>query len=177
MARRRKSPTKSRTRRGANGATIGDLSLTGGAPRGLKRGSGVIAPIPRGQTAQPPERFAPVVGRPPTTKLQQVFPRVLKPVYRRQSIKTLIKVDASKGITQPEEASLPGAAGTLVPGAGGFKGATILREQPQVPPPSGKNRRVIPAPSPTNSAGVRTPFNQAKRAPGSRRGNNKRLGG
>ncbi len=152
-----------------------DLSLSGGTPRGLKASTGVRAPSPRGQTTRAATKAPKVVGRPGVTALKQSFPRVLKPVWARQGIKTLIKKDLSKGLSLPDAETLPGQAGVVNNTSGGYRGARVITQHPAVPARSGRNQRVVKAPSPTSGAGVRSPFNAKTRV--GRKGSNKRFGG
>lgn len=103
-------------------------------------------------------------------------PRFYPPVFRRARVRTLQKVDPSKGITQPEGANLNDRPGILTGDRGGFKGGVAIKHQfPAVPPLGGTNRRVVKAPSPTSGAGVRSPFNAKVKV--GKRGNSRRFRG
>jgi hypothetical protein len=90
-------------------------------------------------------------------RFRRFFPHPIQP---RLSIKTVIKQNPADGLSLPDASTLGGTAGVSTPGAGGYKGALIVHQQPATPPANGKNLRSVAAPSPTSGAGVRSPFNQ-----------------
>lgn len=113
-----------------------------------------------------------IQGRPSEPTVTQTFPVVPKPSYRRAGIRRLQKVDVSKGLSMPEANNLPFVAGVIGAAQGVVR---IVLQHPVVPVKLGRNQRVLKAPSPTNSAGVRDPRNASRRVGG--RGNSKRFKG
>ena len=123
----------------------------------------VSVPITRGQQSHKIKSFN-VAGRPPATVVQQTFPVIPRPVYMKAEIKRVLKRDVSKGLSMPEADSLPFVHAVVTPQTRGYGRVTIKHLQPQVSPTiagTGNSvRRLIPAPSPTNNGGVRSPYNQ-----------------
>lgn len=73
-----------------------------------------------------------------------------------RSVRTLIKKDISKGITQPEERQAMLTSGSvLVPGGGKAVTTTILEKSRIVPPLRNLTKVKTPRPAP---GGVRNPF-------------------
>lgn len=118
-----------------------------------------------------------VPGAPGFTQSKRTFKSLIPhPIQARRSIKTVIAFDPANAMTDGTAETLPGASGVTQPGRGGFKGGVrIQHQQPQVPPSPGARTRVVAPPSPTNKAGVRSPFNQRKRSAGSTIGKSKRF--
>lgn len=108
-----------------------------------------------------------IPGAPGFSQDKQKFKRFIPhPIQNRLSIKTVIKNNPADGLTQPEASSLGGTAGVSTPGAGGYKGMTIMHQQPQVPPTTKTNTKTFAPPSATNKGGIRNPFNLARRTGG-----------
>jgi hypothetical protein len=117
-------------------------------------------------------RLAPTVpGRPGFTETGgQRRLGTIRP-FKARSVRTLLKKDIAKGVTQPEFKTASADVGQITPQTR----SVVMHETPQIPVRSGTGRRVVAAPSPTSGAGVRNPFNVKRRV--GRRGNNKRFGG
>jgi hypothetical protein len=112
-------------------------------------------------------RVASIQGAPGVQVVQQTFPVVPRPSYRKAGVRVLRKVDVSKGMTMPEGQYLPFVNGVVGNPRGGFNGVRILRQKPVVPPRVHGSAttavRVVAPPSPTNRGGVRNPFNKTQR--------------
>lgn len=123
-------------------------------------------------------RVVTVMGRPGTPTVQQTFPIVRPPSYTKAKVNIVLKRDVSKGLSMPEADRWAIRSGVITSDSGGYKGVTIVRQKPLVPPKQHSSRtvaqRAIPAPSPTQGAGVRDPRNPTKRAAGSRTAKNTR---
>lgn len=102
---------------------------------------------------------APRAGQPGEPLTRFTFPVIPKPVFPKAKIRTLIKRDVAKGVTMPEANNMTDTPGVVTGGTGGYKGATVMHQQPLVPPSPAKNLRVVAPPSPTNKGGVRNPYN------------------
>ena|ERR1051326_1371005 len=105
-------------------------------------------------------RSAKRAGEPGIVKLKNNWPKLAKPMRKIRSVRTLIKKDESKGVTQPEFKN------TLMrAGVGVRQGAVrIVRQHPNTPPAAGKGKKTIKTPSPTNGGGVRSPFRRGRGA-------------
>lgn len=82
----------------------------------------------------------------PGFRLTKAAKRFVRPMFSRRGVTTLIKVDESKGVTQPEFLNLTDKAGQKTPGAGGYKGATEALQVPRTPPAPGRGKRRIKTP-------------------------------
>lgn len=102
------------------------------------------APKPNVQRTSARQKSITVVGRPPVTTLRQTFGHILKPVYNRTAVRTLIKVDQSKGLSTSDAVTLPGKAGVSSGHSGGIFGVRILRKPAMAS--SGRNSRVVAPP-------------------------------
>lgn len=74
-------------------------------------------------------------GQPPVTQRSASWPaRAFRsPVFRKRSVRTLIKQDEAKGVTQPEFARMTSQKGVDT-GAGFSSGAKVVRQRPLTPP-------------------------------------------
>jgi hypothetical protein len=81
------------------------------------------------------------------------WPRLVRPMRPLLSVRTLIKPDLAKGVTQPEFKDTIMRAGVGVR----QRAITALHQQPITPPTPRANIRVVAPPSPTNRGGVRDP--------------------
>lgn len=140
-----------------------------------KSSSVVIAVAPSRSFQRARTKVATIPGRPGAPNLQQTFPVVPKPAYRKARVRVLRKVDVSKGMTMPEGQVLPFVTGTPGAATGGYHGVRVLLQRPMSPPKiGGQTRKLIAAPSTTNRAGVRSPYNVSRIVGG--RGKNTRYG-
>lgn len=91
-----------------------------------------------------------VAGRPPTSTERQTFPLRLPllPVFRKRNIRTLQRVDVSKGISMPEAKNMTTVPGVVTGGGGGYHGVKEIHQKPLVPPTLKKNTRTIKPPNP-----------------------------
>lgn len=96
------------------------------------------------------------------------FTETLKPIFRKRSIRIVHKQDIAKGLTQPEAGRITTTKGVLTGSNNSFASkATEVSKNTMVA--TGRNRKVIKAPSLTSGAGVRSPFNPKRRV-GRKRG-------
>lgn len=112
-----------------------------------------------------------VVGRPGMTVTPPARRRSKLAPFKRGTITTLIKVDQAKGATLPGASRAFALPGEIV----SAPAVTVVRQTPMVPVLTGMNKRVIPAPSPTQKAGIRSPWNQKKKAGTGNVGKNTRV--
>jgi hypothetical protein len=141
------------------------------ASRAVRLGTPVSASYARSRV-----KVVSVSGQPKVTNLQQTFPVIIKPSFTKAGVRIVRKVDVSKGMTMPEGRFLPFTNGVLGNPSGGFNGVRTVLQHPEKPAQiGGQTRRLIAAPSPTNRAGVRSPYNQSRKVGG--RGKNTRYVG
>ena len=91
--------------------------------------------------------------------------------FRARSIRTLIKRDIAKGLSLPDASLANEQPGQIT----ARPRVVTQHEQPQVPPRSGRNQRVVTPPSPTSGGGIRNPFRRTQRV-GRGSGVSKRFG-
>lgn len=128
------------------------------------------------------EKGFPVQGRPGIGLTRQSFSPVgftetMRPIFRKRTdIRVVHKPDISKGLTQPEAAKMTTTHGVLT-GRGFGSVAREISKFTMVA--TGKNRRVLKAPSPTGGAGVRNPYRTKTRVGrgSGKRYSSKRFGG
>lgn len=86
------------------------------------------------------------------------WPRVAKPMRAIRSVRTLMKRDESKGITQPEFKTTLQRAGVGTR----QQSPSVVRQTPETPPASGRGTTRVKTPSPTNGGGIRSPFRRGR---------------
>lgn len=92
-----------------------------------------------------------VAGRPAVSVERQRFPLRLPllPVFRKANIRTLQRVDVSKGISMPEAKNMTTVPGVVTGDSGGYKGGVrLVHQHPQIPPSLKKNTRTVKPPNP-----------------------------
>jgi hypothetical protein len=91
-------------------------------------------------------------GVPAPTQPRRKWARITKPMRPIRSIRTLIKVRESAGVSQPEFKNTLQRAGVGVR----VKSKTISRQRPNTPPQYGtRPGKTIPPPDPTSGGGIR----------------------
>lgn len=102
-------------------------------------------------------RVAKSAGEPVIKRLRRnQWPKVQKPMRVIKSVRTLRKVDESKGETMPESRNLLQRAGV-----GTRQQRPRVVGRTRMPAPGANLTRVSP-PSPTNGGGVRSPFRRGR---------------
>jgi hypothetical protein len=97
-------------------------------------------------------------GEPGITKLRRnQWPKLQKPMRRILSIRTLRKVDESKGNTMPEGRNLLQRNGVGTP----QRSPSRILVKDRMPAP-GANLTRVKTPSKTNSGGIRSPFSRGR---------------
>lgn len=97
---------------------------------------------------------ASIAGEPSAAQPRRPFLRFRRPVLRRRSVTRLQKVDEARGVTMPEHLNLTDTHGLATPGAGGFKGATQIRQKPNAPGPTSAGVTTVKAPSPAGKGRI-----------------------